>query len=33
MARMKILTRHEEDEFETPPKFSGAERKQFCFSK
>ena len=29
MARMKILTRHEVAEFESPPKFNNAERKQF----
>jgi Domain of unknown function (DUF4158) len=29
MARMKILTRHEEAEFESPPKFNNAERKRF----
>ena len=29
MARMKILTRHEEAEFESPPKFNSAERKRF----
>ncbi len=32
MARMKILTRHEEAEFDSPPKFSSAERKRFYFS-
>lgn len=29
MARMKILTSHEEAEFESPPKFNSAERKRF----
>jgi len=29
MARMKILTRHEEVEFESPPKFNSVERKRF----
>jgi hypothetical protein len=29
MARMKILTSHEEAEFESPPKFDSAERKRF----
>lgn len=29
MARMKILTRHEVAEFESPPKFNSAERKRF----
>ncbi len=29
MARMKILTSHEVAEFESPPKFNSAERKQF----
>ncbi len=29
MARMKILTSHEAAEFESPPKFNSAERKQF----
>ncbi|MEI7995934.1 MAG: hypothetical protein WCH01_13640 [Methylococcaceae bacterium] len=29
MARMKILTSHEEAEFELPPKFNSVERKRF----